>query len=64
MKIKKKKKKHPQVFTRGTSVPNFSQIQPILGSAGCPKVFGQTDRRTDRQTDRHCQILDQLKLRI
>jgi len=21
----------------------FSQIQPFLGSLGCPKVFGQTD---------------------
>jgi len=30
-----------------------------LGSVGCPKVFGHTDRHTDR----HCQIA-QLKLRI
>ena len=58
-------KKHPQIFTQGTSVSNFSQIQPFLGSPGCPKVFGNThtDRHTDRQTDRHSQILAQLKLR-
>jgi len=53
-------KKHPQVFTQGTSVPNFNQIQPFLGSIDWPKVFGRTDGRTDRQS-RHCQILAQLK---
>jgi len=39
-------KKDPQVFIQGTSVPNFSHIQPFLGSVGCPKVFRQTDTQT------------------
>ena len=52
LKIFKKRKKHPQVFTQGTSVPNFSRIEPFLGSLGCPKVLGHTYRQTDRQTDR------------
>ena len=33
-------KKSPQIFTQGTSVQNFSQIQPFLNSLGCPIVFG------------------------
>jgi len=32
-----KKTKKPRYNTQGTSVPEFSQIQPFLGSVGCPK---------------------------
>jgi len=40
MKKKERKKKQPQVFTQGTSVSNFSQMQPFLSYVGCSKVFG------------------------
>ena len=39
IKIFKKWKKHPQVFTQGRSVQNFSQIRPFLKSPGCSNVF-------------------------
>jgi len=28
--------KNEKIFTQGTSAPNFSQIQPFLGSPDCP----------------------------
>ena len=45
-------KKHPEIFTQETSVPNFSQNGPFLKPPGCPKVLGHTrhDRQTDTQT--------------
>ena len=45
-------KNHPQIFIQGTSVPNFSQIEPFLKPPDCPKVLGQKDRQTDRQIHR------------
>ena len=45
MKFFRKGKKHPQVFTQGASVPNFSQIRPFLSSPGCLENF-----RTHRHT--------------
>ena len=45
IKVFEKWKKSPQIFTQGTSVPNFSQIEPFLKPPGCPnKVLGQTDQ--------------------
>ena len=38
-KLWKNEKKHPQIFTQATSVPNFSQIEPFLKPPGCPKLF-------------------------
>jgi len=35
------KKIYPQIF-QGTSVSIFSQIQPFLGSLGCPVSFEKT----------------------
>ena len=42
-------KKHPQIFTQGTSVQNFSQIRPFLKSPGCPKVLASFWRKTRPQ---------------
>ena len=39
IKILKNEKKHPQGFTQGASVQNFSKIEPFLKSPACPKVF-------------------------
>ena len=72
IKILKKWKKHPQGFTQGTSVQNFSQIGPFLKSPACPKVLRKTYKQIHRyirihrhtRIHRHSQILAQLKLRI
>ena len=41
MKIFKKMKKHPQVFTQRTSISNFKQIQSFLDSPGWPEGLDQ-----------------------
>ena len=47
--MKNEDKKQPQVFTQGTSVPNFSQIRPFLKSPDCPKVLASFWRKTRPQ---------------
>ena len=52
-----KMKKHPQIFTQGTSARNFMPDPTIFEVSRLPKGIWDT------QTDRHSQILAQMKLR-
>ena len=44
-KFSKNEKKHPKIFTQGTSVPNFSQIQQFLKSPECRKVLASNNTK-------------------